>query len=81
MACTPHFDSAGLGGWWADDYGKRICTWTYDTVSREIAVACGPTGKKVQLPAGLAGDELKQRIASTALGLAEKIKGKRFDTN
>jgi hypothetical protein len=35
MACTPHFDSTGLGGWWADDYGKRICTWTYDADSRE----------------------------------------------
>jgi hypothetical protein len=79
MACTPHFDSTGLGGWWADDYGKRICTWTYDADSREIAVACGPIGKKLQLPTGLTGDELKKRIASTALDLAEKIKGKKFD--
>ena len=79
MACMPHFDGKGLGGLWADDYGKRICTWTYDADSREIAVACGSIGKNIQLPAGLTGDELEKRIASTALNLAGKIRGKQFD--
>jgi hypothetical protein len=79
MACTPHFEGSGLNGWWADDYGKRICTWTYNADSRELAVACGPTGKKIQLPAALTGDDLKRRLAQSALDLAEKIKGTKFD--
>ncbi|HWX32130.1 MAG TPA: hypothetical protein VNZ53_32455 [Steroidobacteraceae bacterium] len=79
MACTPHFNTKDDGGWWADDYGKRICTWTYDANSMEIAVACGPTGKKRQLPTKLAGVELKNQLAKIAIELEEKITGKRYD--
>jgi len=39
MAGTPHFNAADDDGWWAGDYGERICTLTYDADSREIAVA------------------------------------------
>lgn len=43
-------------------------------------MACTPHFDcKVQLPAGLRDDELRKRIASTALDLAEKIKGKKYD--
>jgi len=79
MACTAHFNDEDSGGWWADDYGKRICKRTYDAESNEISVTCGAMVKRRQLPPRPGGVPLKHYLAKTAIQLAAKITGKDYD--
>lgn len=81
MTMKAHFDNDSLNGWWAGDYGERICGWTYVASTREIDVRCPgkSEGKRIVLPMPLEGDELKRRLARLAIDLAGKILGRAFD--
>jgi hypothetical protein len=80
MAVTAHFDhkdEVATGRRWSDDYGRTICTWTYDPASREIEVRYGSRGSRKALPASdLTAAELKTRLA---IEMAELINGERYD--
>ena len=79
MALTPHFNTADDGGWWAGDYGERICIWMYDAESNEISVTCGAIGKRRQIPARPGAVPLKHQLASIAIQVAAQITGKDYD--
>jgi len=75
---TPHFNSADEGGWWAGDYGERICEWTYDPSAREIRVKIPGKihGKARTLPSNPTD---KNHLARIAIELAEQITGEKYD--
>ena len=86
MAITYHNnDEASLaaGGTWFDDFGRVICTWTWDPRSLVLTVICGPQGRTHDLSkAGalrLPENELRSRLVQLALLDAESILGARFD--
>jgi hypothetical protein len=79
MAYTPRFNTNDDGGWWAGDYGERICEWTYDTPSGELRVTIPgkSVGKMRVIKRGEPID--KNLLARVALDLARQITGKAFD--
>jgi hypothetical protein len=82
MAITVHFNGdndVAAGGEWFDDYGRSICSWTYDPVAREIEIMYGPTGKRMTLPAIRNEMDLKNRLAQLAIEAAEQIRGVKYD--
>jgi hypothetical protein len=81
MAMKAHFDKESLNGWWAGDYGERICEWTYFASTREIDVRCRGKieGKRIALPMTLESEELERRLSRLAIDLAGKILGRTFD--
>jgi hypothetical protein len=82
MAITAHFNDKNdiaAGGEWFDDYGRSICSWIYDPATREIEVMCGPTGKRMTLPAIMNETDLNSRLARLAIEAAEQIRGVKYD--
>ncbi len=83
MAVTVHFNSeteVSAGGRWCDDYGRVICTWTYDPKLREMEVRCGGLGRRQPLPTSDVGaPDLKDQLAILAIEIAEDIRGKKYE--
>ena len=62
------------GGIWSGDYGIRICTWTWNGATNELAVTCGPRGKRRDLSGlDLRAVNLWERLPQLALQMANLL--------
>ena len=86
MAITHNFNNDSdysEGGQWFDDYGRRICQWTWNSSARELTVTCGVNGSKIDLSQfsdhQFTDVELKQRLPTLAIETSDRINKTKYD--
>lgn len=74
---THHLNEDGQSGYFADDYGRSICRWTWDTDSSTLRVRVGNTERPVDLSAfgidRLSHDKLQERLIGLAKSTGEEL--------
>jgi len=71
------------GGQWFDDYGGRICEWSWDAPSKVLTVECGIKGSRRDLSQfdeqSYTEETLEQRLPVFALNTAETLNSTKYD--
>jgi hypothetical protein len=85
MAITHHFNNendVAAGGTWFDDYGRRICDWSWDVQKRILTIKTGAVGRTVDLSKhgdqNFTQETLKQRLPEIAIRKAEDITKRKY---
>jgi hypothetical protein len=71
------------GGEWFDDYGRRICKWSWNADAKELSVQCGLNGRRKDLSQfdenSMSDEHLRERLPSLAIEIAEDIRGVTYE--
>jgi hypothetical protein len=84
---THHFTDAADGelksGYWADDHGRQIVSWVWDSDERTLMMQCASHGRKHDLSSlsaePITKQKLRERLPRLAIAFAEEINQKRYD--
>ena len=82
-----HFNDTPDGdihsGYWTNDSGQKIVSWTWDSDRRVLVMKCGPHGRNHDLsslsPEPMSEQKLRERLPRLALAFAEETNQKRYD--
>ena len=79
---THHLNEGNQGGYFADDYGRSLCRWSWDDKARIMKVQAGRIERPVDLSSfgidRLSDDQLLERLIDIAKSTGEDIRGKPF---
>jgi hypothetical protein len=84
---THHFTDAADGeiqkGYWTQENGQRIVSWTWDSEQRVLTMQCGSRSRNHDLsslsPEPTSEQNLRERLPRLAIAFAEEINQRRYD--
>ena len=74
---THHLNEDGQRGYFADDYGSRMCRWSWNAEAKELRVRVGQTERPVDLSSfgidRLSDGELLERLIAVARDTGKEL--------